>query len=81
LSHGCLKARVSSKQKILQLTGPDGLTRAINACIKNNIIKHRNIDYNKYFTLCPINYKSMYISKKHYSQYNEPLYKVLRKQA
>lgn len=68
-------AMLNSKQKILQLTGPDALTRAINKCITNNIINHRNIDYNKYFTLCFKNYKSMYISKKHYSQYNEPLYK------
>ena len=67
---------LTSKQKILQLTGPDALTRAINTCIKNNIIKHRNIDYNKYFTLSIGNYKLMYNNKKkHYSQYNEPLYK------
>lgn len=74
-------AILNSKQKILQLTGPDGLTRAINTCIEKNIIKHRNIDYYKYFILAPINYKSMYTSKKHYSQYNEPLYTVLPKQA
>ena len=67
---------LTSKQKILQLTGPDALTRAINTCIKNNIIKHRNIDYNKYFTLSIGNYKLMYNNKKkHYSEYNEPLYK------
>ena len=68
-------AILNSKQKILQLTGPDGLTRAINKCNKNNVIKHRNIDYNKYFTLHCKNYKLMYTTKKHYSQYNEPLYK------
>ena len=66
---------LNSKQKILQLTGPDALTRAINQCNKNNIIKHRNIDYNKYFTIAFKNYQSMYIKKRHYSQYNEPLYK------
>ena len=66
---------LTSKQKILQLTGPDALTRAINTCIKNNIIKHRNIDYTKYFTLSFNNYTSMYISKKHYSEYDKPLYK------
>ena len=66
---------LNSKQKILQLTGPDGLARAINQCNKNNIIKHRNIDYNKYFTIAFKNYQSMYIKKKHYSRYNEPLYK------
>jgi len=67
---------LTSKQKILQLTGPDALTRAINTCIKNNIIKHRNIDYNKYFTLSIGNYKLMYTNKKkHYSEYNKPLYK------
>lgn len=71
-------AILNSKQKILQLTGPDALTRAINTCINNNIINHRNIDYYKYFTLAPFkNYQSMYISKKHYSQYNEPLYKPI----
>jgi mannosyltransferase OCH1-like enzyme len=42
---------LNSKQKILQLTGPDALSRAINKCITNNIIKHRNIDYYKYFTI------------------------------
>ena len=67
--------KLNSKQKILQLTGPDALTRAINTCIDNNIIKHRNIDYNKYFILAVNNYQSMYIKKKHYSKYNEPLYK------
>lgn len=67
---------LTSKQKILQLTGPDALTRAINKCISNNIVNHRNIDYNKYFTITFKNYISMmYITKKHYSQYNEPLYK------
>lgn len=75
-------AILTTKQKVLQLTGPDALTRAINKCIQNNIIKHRNIDYNNYFTWAPFkNYQSMYISKKHYSQYNEPLYKPLIKQA
>lgn len=67
--------KLTSKQKILHLTGPDALARAINKCTTNNIIKHRNIDYNKYFTIALKNYKSMYITKKHYSQYNEPLYK------
>ena len=66
---------LNSKQKILQLTGPDALSRAINTCITNNIIKHRNIDYYKYFTLSFKNYHLMYTTKKHYSQYNEPLYK------
>ena len=66
---------LNSKQKILKLTGPDALTRAINKCISNNIVKHRNIDYNKYFTIAFKNYQSIYITKKHYSQYNEPLYK------
>jgi hypothetical protein len=66
---------LTSKQKILQLTGPDALTRAINTYIKHNIIRHRNIDYNKYFTLSIGNYKLMYNKKKHYSEYNEPLYK------
>jgi len=66
---------LTSKQKILQLTGPDALARAINTCITNNIVKHRNINYNKYFTIAFENYQSIYITKKHYSQYNEPLYK------
>lgn len=66
---------LNSKQKILQLTGPDAFTRAINTCITNNLTNHRNIDYNKYFILSFKNYKFMYTDKKHYSQYNEPLYK------
>jgi mannosyltransferase OCH1-like enzyme len=67
--------KLNSKQKILQLTGPDALARAINFCNNNNIIKHRNIDYSKYFFRSVTNYEKMYITKKHYSQYDEPLYK------
>jgi mannosyltransferase OCH1-like enzyme len=67
--------KLSSKQKILQLTGPDALTRAINKCIQNNIFKHRNIDYDKHFIRAVTNYNSMYTTKKHYTQYDEPLYK------
>jgi len=67
--------KLTSRQKILQLTGPDAFARAINTCIENKIVKHRNIDYTNYYTITLKNYKSMYIKKKHYSEYNEPLYK------
>jgi len=71
---------LNSKQKILHVTGPDAFTKVINNYIhKNNgKILHRSIDYNKYFNLnTGINYIKMYNihNKKHYSQYNEPLYK------
>jgi mannosyltransferase OCH1-like enzyme len=69
---------LNTKQKILNVTGPDAFTKAINkeVIIKKNIL-HRNIDYNQYFKLCSNNYKSMYKinNKKHYSELNLPLYK------
>lgn len=70
---------LSTKGKILNITGPDAFTKAILIYLNanNNNILHRNIDYNKYFDLnYKINYKKMYKinNKKHYSEYNEPLY-------
>ena len=70
---------LNTKQKILHVTGPDAFTKSVKDYIKLEKLKlHRNIDYNKigiihnFFT----NYKKMYyyISKKHYSEYKEPLY-------
>jgi len=71
---------LSTKQKILHITGPDAFTKAINKYIKkNNKVLHRNIDYDKYFNINVLGegYKDMYryYNKKHYSQYNEPFYK------
>jgi mannosyltransferase OCH1-like enzyme len=66
---------LTSKQKILQLTGPDALTRAINSYIsENNNLLHRSINYNNNFMRCNGNYLQMYKNKKHYSQVNKPLY-------
>jgi mannosyltransferase OCH1-like enzyme len=71
---------LNTKQKILHITGPDAFTKVINKYIKkNNKIKHRSIDYDKYFKLNILGegYKKMYrlYKKKHYSEYNEPFYK------
>jgi len=68
---------LSSKGKILNITGPDSFTKAINTFIQNNKKLHRNIDYNKFCDLnCHINYRKMYKlnNKKHYSEINEPLF-------
>jgi mannosyltransferase OCH1-like enzyme len=68
---------LSTKGKILNITGPDSFTKAINNFINNNKILHRNVDYNTFSKLnCHINYKKMYKinNKKHYSELNEPLF-------
>lgn len=68
-------SRLTPKQKVLMLTGPDAFTRAINSYIrKYNIIEHRTIDYNCYFQIHQGNYLKMYKNKKHYSEVNLPLY-------
>ena len=73
--------RLTSKEKVLNVTGPDAFTRAIKLYLITNktSIKHRLIDYNKYFDLIGAeNYKNMYTINgiKHYSEnYNESLYK------
>jgi mannosyltransferase OCH1-like enzyme len=68
---------LNSKQKILNVTGPDAFTKAVNYTInKKNQTLHRNIDYNKYFSIKTTNYTKMYTGgKRHYSAYNLPLYK------
>jgi inositol phosphorylceramide mannosyltransferase catalytic subunit len=67
----------NSKQKILHVTGPDAFTKAVNTVItRRNATLHRNIDYNKYFSIKTTNYSKMYTGgKKHYSSYSLPLYK------
>jgi mannosyltransferase OCH1-like enzyme len=68
---------LSTKGKILNITGPDSFTKAVNNFINNNKILHRNIDYTYFCNLnCHINYKKMYKinNKKHYSELNEPLF-------
>jgi mannosyltransferase OCH1-like enzyme len=70
---------LNSKQQILHVTGPDAFTKVINNYNEKNGILHRLIDYNKYFDRSPIGekYKDIYKihNKKHYSEYNQPLYK------
>jgi hypothetical protein len=70
---------LNSKQQILHVTGPDAFTKVINNYNEKNGILHRSIDYNKYFDRSPIGekYKDIYKihNKKHYSEYNQPLYK------
>ena len=68
---------LNTKQKILNITGPDMFSKCINNYIKNNKSLHRNIDYKKYFMrIKNNNYKNMYKinNKLHYSDYNEPIY-------
>jgi mannosyltransferase OCH1-like enzyme len=71
---------LDTKGKILHITGPDAFTKAVNFCIKKNRkVFHRCINYDRYFDLNILgeSYKKMYdkYNKKHYSHYNEPLYK------
>ena len=68
---------LSTKGKILNITGPDSFTKAINNFINNNKILHRNINYTFFCNLnCDINYRKMYKinNKKHYSELNEPFF-------
>jgi mannosyltransferase OCH1-like enzyme len=70
---------LSKKGTILNITGPDAFTKAVNQFISNNNgkILHRNIDYNTFARLhSQINYKKMYAinKKKHYSEVNEPIF-------
>jgi mannosyltransferase OCH1-like enzyme len=70
---------IDTKQKILNVTGPDAFTKAINmySSENNNVILHRSIDYYSYFTYSNSDHTKMYSinKKKHYSKYNESLYK------
>jgi mannosyltransferase OCH1-like enzyme len=70
--------KLSTKAKILHITGPDAFARAIkHTIIKNKKELHRCIDYKKYFQLSgAANYKKMYRinDKVHYSELNDPLY-------
>jgi mannosyltransferase OCH1-like enzyme len=68
---------LTTKQKILHVTGPDMFSKCIRDYLKINTPLHRHVDYNKYFSWCSSNYMNMYtLNKKlHYSQYCEPLYK------
>jgi len=69
---------LNKKGKILNISGPDAFTKAINSYINNNNkILHRSIDYNSFANLNPyIDYRAMYVinKKKHYSEVNEPIY-------
>jgi mannosyltransferase OCH1-like enzyme len=71
---------LNMKEKILNVTGPDAFSRAINwyLTLNNQIRLHRCINYLKYFELSGSNdYKNMYTlnGTNHYSEINEPLYK------
>ena len=69
---------LNTKQKILNVTGPDAFSRAIyinNS--KHKQILHRHINYTNYFVRAGTsNYKNMYTKngEKHYSEYREKLY-------
>ena len=71
-------SHLNTKQKILNVTGPDAFAKAINTCLQTHPQLHRCIDYNKHFIISlGQNYKKMYSinKKKHYSELNQPLYK------
>jgi len=70
---------LSTKGKILHITGPDSFTKAINNYIDiNNKILHRHVNYNTFSDIN--NFKNIYIkmykinNKKHYSELDEPLF-------
>jgi hypothetical protein len=69
---------LNTKQKILNVTGPDAFTKAIyRSNSKHKQILHRHINYDHYFVRAgSTNYKNMYAmnGEKHYSEYREPLY-------
>ena len=69
---------LNTKQKVLNVTGPDAFSKAIYIFNSiNKTIMHRHIDYYKYFIpRGTINYKNMYTinGEKHYSEYRESLY-------
>ena len=69
---------LNTKQKILNVTGPDAFAKAIYRSVaKNKQVLHRHINYNKYFIISGAhNYRNMYTINgvKHYSEYKEPLY-------
>jgi mannosyltransferase OCH1-like enzyme len=63
---------------ILNITGPDAFTKAVNNFISNTgKILHRSINYNTFANLnYQLNYRKMYAinNKKHYSEVNEPIF-------
>jgi mannosyltransferase OCH1-like enzyme len=66
---------MTSKSKVLLLTGPDAFTRAINSYIQlNNITYHKNIDYTHFSKYSITEHLKMYKDKKHYSELNLALY-------
>jgi mannosyltransferase OCH1-like enzyme len=67
---------LTTKQKILNVTGPDMFSKCIHLYLKRNPPLHRHVDYYKYFMHSNSNYRNLYtLNKKlHYSEYREPLY-------
>lgn len=73
--------KLSTKGKVLHITGPDAFAKAIHTYIASNKkILHRNVSYDTFSKLNgEINYKKMYKmnNKKHYSEASEasePIY-------
>ena len=68
----------NKKAQILNITGPDAFTKAINKYkLITDKILHRNVNYNTFASLnWQLNYRKMYKlnNKKHYSEVNEPIY-------
>ena len=76
--HDQFNGTLYTKQKILNVTGPDAFTKAIyHSNSKHKQILHRHMNYANYFDRAGTsNYKNMYAmnGEKHYSEYREPLY-------
>ena len=70
---------LNTKQKILNVTGPDAFTKVVNTIKNKKGGLHRCANYNLFSSINILgsNYKKIYSQhgKKHYSEYNEPLYK------
>lgn len=73
---------LTAKQKILHVTGPDALAKAVRGAIVENggVPLHRCVDYNRVFVRADSlnQYRAMYaaVGRRHYSEYTCPLYKT-----
>jgi hypothetical protein len=69
---------LDKKGIIVNITGPDAFTKAVNNFITNSgKTLHRCVNYNKFANLnYQLNYRKMYAinNKKHYSEVNEPIF-------
>lgn len=62
-----------AKEKVLRLTGPDGLANSIQASILANGINHRSVDIESFTSRVAVAHKQFYRPGQHYSEQTEPL--------